>query len=220
MKQVLGRRGRLGATGVLDAAIAHRAHAPFMVDKLWSFFVTAPLPRETRRALARTYVRSGHRIAPVVRAILLDDALYERLDRPAMIKSPIVLIAGCCGSPASRSTPTTGRGSPAAWGQSLFRPPSVAGWDQGTAVAVELGHAHGACWPATWIMRDAPGKVADAAIDRSWSGAAARRCRPFGDGPPVDLAAHRRRAPEARPSLPDLSEAPARTDGRAPRSTS
>jgi uncharacterized protein (DUF1800 family) len=46
------------------------------------------------RRLARVYVRSHHRIAPVVREILDSRALYADLDHPQMVKWPIVQMAG------------------------------------------------------------------------------------------------------------------------------
>ena len=83
LKRVLGHRGRLDWRDVLHACVAHRAHAPFLVDKLWSFFVTEPLGHAERGRLARTYVRSGHRVAPVVREILMGRALFADLGDPA-----------------------------------------------------------------------------------------------------------------------------------------
>ena len=168
VKQVLGRRGKLDANGVLDAAIAHRAHAPYLVGRLWSNFVTAPLSRETHRALSRSYIRSGYRIAPVVRAILLHDALYEGLDRPAMVKSPVVLIAGMLrmtGKPVDTNDWSWIAGG---MGQSLFKPPSVAGWDQGTAW-LSSSAMRSRMLAATWITRDGAVKVGDKGADRAWS---------------------------------------------------
>ena len=64
VKVVFGHRGRFDWRDVLDLAVGHPRHAAFLVGKLWAFFVTEPLDHATRRRLTRTYVRSGHRIAP------------------------------------------------------------------------------------------------------------------------------------------------------------
>ena len=93
-KQLLGHRGKLDWQDVLRLVVGHRSHAPFLVGKLWDFFITEPLPAATRKRLARVYVRSHHRIAPVVREILDSRALYADLDRPQMVKWPIVQLAG------------------------------------------------------------------------------------------------------------------------------
>ncbi|MGB2712376.1 MAG: DUF1800 domain-containing protein, partial [Conexibacter sp.] len=133
VKRILGKHGRFGIEDVLDLVCAHPRHAPFLVEKLWSFFVATPPSRATLRSLAGTYRRAGLRIKPVVREILAHPALYRDLDRPDMVKSPVVYVAGAL---RSTGTPIT-HGYPV-WmletmGQQPFRPPSVAGWDWGPA---------------------------------------------------------------------------------------
>src|ERR687888_1124208 len=94
VKRIFGKRGRFDWKDVLDLVCAHRAHAPFLVGNLWSFFVDAPLDRATKRRLVRVYRRSGLRIKPVVAEILGHPALYRDLDAPSMVKSPVVYLAG------------------------------------------------------------------------------------------------------------------------------
>ncbi len=133
VKTLLGRRGRLGPDDVLDLVTAHREHAPFLVTKLWSYFVATPPSAGTVRALAATYRRNGLRIKPLVRAILSHPALYANLDAPDLVKCPVVYVAG-----ALRTTGTYVTQDYATWmleqmGQLPFDPPSVAGWDWGPA---------------------------------------------------------------------------------------
>ena len=53
---------------VLDLVLAHPAHAPFLVGKLWAYFVTEPPSRGDRaRAWSRIYRAPGMQIKPVVR---------------------------------------------------------------------------------------------------------------------------------------------------------
>jgi uncharacterized protein (DUF1800 family) len=130
-KRILGRRGRFGVDEVLDLVCAHERHAPFLVTKLWSFFVATPPSRATVRTLASAYRRSGLRVKPVVRAILEHPALYRRLDAPDLVKSPVVYLAGVL-----RTTRTPIASRYPTWllqsmGQQLFRPPTVAGWEWG-----------------------------------------------------------------------------------------
>lgn len=168
LKRVLGRRGHLDANGVLDAAIAHRAHAPYLVGKLWSFFVSAPPSRDTKRALVRVYARSGRQVAPVVRAILMHDALYDGLDRPAMVKAPVVLVAGMHRMIAKPVNTASWSWICGGMGQTLFSPPSVAGWDQGTAW-LSSSAMRSRMLAATYITRSAPVEVPDDGADRAWS---------------------------------------------------
>jgi hypothetical protein len=133
VKTIFGRRGRFGPDDVLDLVVAHPRHAEFLVGKLWAFFVAEAPDAATLRALKRTYLGSGLRIAPVVEAILRHPALYAHLDAPDLVKSPLVYVAG--------TLRLAGRGvtlGEYGWllelmGQVPFQPPSVAGWDWGPA---------------------------------------------------------------------------------------
>jgi uncharacterized protein (DUF1800 family) len=133
VKVIFGKKGRFDWHDVLDLVVHHPAHAPFLVGKLWDFFITDPPGRSTLRHLARVYRRSGFKIKPVVGEILGHRALYRHLDAPDMVKAPVVYLAGMLR--------TTGQGIDRddwAWqldmmGQYPFHPPSVAGWDWGPA---------------------------------------------------------------------------------------
>jgi len=132
-KRIFGHAGNHDYRDVLDLCIAHPQHAPFIVSKLWDYFVGTPIEPSTRKRLAGIYRRNDHRIAPVVRNILESPALYRGLGVPDLVKSPVVYVAGmlrACGEGVTRAD----------WvylldgmGQLPFRPPSVAGWDWGTA---------------------------------------------------------------------------------------
>jgi uncharacterized protein (DUF1800 family) len=133
VKKILGKRGKFDWRDVIDIVTAHRNHAPFIVGKLWSFFVTQDLDAATKARLVRIYRSKKFAVKPVVAEILAHPKLYANLDRPDMVKSPLVFLAGTLrttGSGVERSSWT--------WlldgmGQLPFRPPSVAGWDWGPA---------------------------------------------------------------------------------------
>jgi uncharacterized protein (DUF1800 family) len=132
-KRIFRKRGRFDWRDVLRLVTSHQRHAPFLVEKLWSYFVTAPLDAPTRRKLVRAYRHSGMKVKPVVELILRHPALYADLDRPDMVKAPVVFLAG-----AIRSAGGGVQRDSWAWlldemGQYPFRPPSVAGWDWGPA---------------------------------------------------------------------------------------
>ena len=133
VKKIFGKRGRFTWKDVLDLVLAHRAHPPYLVNKLWSYFVTEPPSRGTTRDLVAIYKRSGMKIKPVVAAILRHPALYRNLGAPDMVKSPIVYVAGSlrtAGLPLTMDSPTWMLDS---MGQRPFDPPSVAGWEWGPA---------------------------------------------------------------------------------------
>lgn len=169
VKTILGQKGRWDYRDVLRIVVAQPAHAPYLVTKLWSYFVGDDGPSTaTRRRLAQVYVRSGHRIAPVVREILASPALYRGLDRPAMVKWPVVHIAGML---RQTGRPVDTR----AWswlqeemGQGLFDPPSVAGWDWGTAW-MSTASMHARFVAATYMCSDAPVEVGKHDASVTWS---------------------------------------------------
>ena len=66
-------------------------------------------------------------------AILAHPALYANLSQPTMVKSPVVFVAGALRSAGQGIDREQWRWMLESMGQSLFRPPSVAGWDWGTA---------------------------------------------------------------------------------------
>jgi uncharacterized protein (DUF1800 family) len=133
VKKIFGKRGKHDWRDVIDLACAHRNHAPFIVGKLWSYFVAQPIDARTKARLVKIYRTRKFAIKPVVAEILRHPALYANLDRPDMVKPPLVFLAGALrttGSPVERSSWT--------WllegmGQVPFRPPSVAGWGWGPA---------------------------------------------------------------------------------------
>lgn len=132
-KRIFRRRGRFSWRDTLELCTGHPRHAAFLVGKLWGFFVTEPLDRRTRADLVATYRGSKLRIAPVVEKILLHPALYAGLDRPDMVKAPVVYVAGLLRSAGMGIDRPDWVWLLNEMGQMPFEPPSVAGWDWGPA---------------------------------------------------------------------------------------
>jgi uncharacterized protein (DUF1800 family) len=133
VKVIFGKKGRFDWHDVLDLVCHHPAHAPFLVRKLWDFFITEPPGRATVRELTRTYRRSGLRIKPVMAEILGHRALFRHLDAPDMVKSPVVYLAGILRTTAQGIDRDDWGWQLDMMGQYPFHPPSVAGWDWGPA---------------------------------------------------------------------------------------
>lgn len=166
-KRIFGKRGRFDYKDVLRLAVRHPRHAPFLVEKLWSYFVATPLDGPTRSQLVRTYRGTGHRIAPVVATILAHPALYANLDAPDMVKAPVVHLAGALraiGRPVDTEAWT--------WllpqmGQELFKPPTVAGWDWGAAwLSTTTMHARFVA--ASHLVNERPLELADKSVPVGW----------------------------------------------------
>jgi uncharacterized protein (DUF1800 family) len=179
VKKIFGKRGKYDWRGVIDLVCANKNHAPFIVGKLWSYFVTQPLDARTKAQLVRLYKTRKYAIKPVVGEILKHPALYANLDRPDMVKAPLVFLAGALrtvGAGVDRSSWT--------WlsdgmGQQLFSPPSVAGWEWGPAwlstntmknrfqTITHLFHNNGPLEVADGSTP--PDLSPDAAVERAWN---------------------------------------------------
>jgi uncharacterized protein (DUF1800 family) len=126
MKVVFGKVGALNWKGAVKLCIDHPKHAPYFVNKLWGYFIPVPPDDETRTALQKLYVGSGHNIRPVVAAILKHPLLYEG---PRMTKSPVVYTAGLLRVHGDRIATEDWIWLNAMAGQQLFYPPNVSGWN-------------------------------------------------------------------------------------------
>jgi uncharacterized protein (DUF1800 family) len=170
IKTIFGRRGRFGPSDVIALVTRHPRHAPFLVDKLWSYFVAEPLDAATKRRLVRVYTGSKLRIKPVVAEILDHPALYAHLDAPDMVKAPVVHVAGLL-----RTTGTPITIDSYGWlldqmGQYPFRPPSVAGWDWGPAwMSTNAMQARVSLANVVLAWNGAPLKVPDKVAALDWS---------------------------------------------------
>jgi uncharacterized protein (DUF1800 family) len=132
-KRIFGHRGHWGPHDVLRLCVQHHAHAEFLVRKLWSFYIDEPLPKSTRVRLQHVYINSGHKLKPLMREILDNSLLYANLQHPTLVKAPVVQVAGML-----RATRLGVKTDDWVWvtssmGQTLFSPPSVAGWEWGPA---------------------------------------------------------------------------------------
>jgi uncharacterized protein (DUF1800 family) len=160
VKRIFHKRGRFDWHDVIRLVTHHPAHAPFIVGKLWDYFVARPIDHRTRTKLVRLYRHHNLRIKPVVAAILAHPTLYADLDKPDMVKAPLVFLAG--------SLRTTGRYVDTdswAWlleemGQYPFHPPSVAGWDWGPAW-ISTNTTHARFTAITYLVQQGPLKVDD-----------------------------------------------------------
>jgi uncharacterized protein (DUF1800 family) len=168
-KKIFGRVGHWGPADVVQLVTRHPRHAPFLVEKLWSYFVTEPLDRTTRARLVRAYVGSNRRIQPVVEQILAHPALYARLDGPDMVKAPVVYVAGLLRTTGTPITIDAYGWLLSQMGQYPFQPPSVAGWDWGPAwLSTNSLHARISFANAVLAWNGAPLKMADGSAQLTW----------------------------------------------------
>ena len=142
-KVLFGERGRFRGEDALDRILAHPACARHVARRLLVEFV-APSPETAWiDEAARTLVAHDWSIAATIEAILRSELFFSPAARRTRIASPVELVAQALRRlgarlPAQRAAEAVGR-----MGQSLFRPPSVKGWD-GMRAWINAG---------TWVAR-------------------------------------------------------------------
>jgi len=132
---ILGSTATFTPEQVVDLVCGRREHGFFLVSTVWSWFVTRPLDPKTHRALVRTYRRGGLRVAPLLREILNHPLLYADLEKPDLVRSPVVFLATTLRVTGVGVVRREWSWQVAMMGQVPFDPPSVAGWDEGPAWA-------------------------------------------------------------------------------------
>ena len=140
-KVILGRSGNLDGDDFVMAILETRAASAFMGWKLYNFFA-AETPYEVRdrpsdhnkaiRDLTAAMLRSRYKVAPVLKRLFMSEHFYSDAVVNQQIKSPVELVVG---SVRSLLAPTRDLSilldALDLMGQSLFYPPSVAGWAGG-----------------------------------------------------------------------------------------
>ena len=131
-KTVLGRSGNLTGEDVLHQILEQPAAAPFLVTKIYRFFVNdVPNPAHIG-PLAAAFRRSGYDIADLLERLFSANWFYEPANVGTHLKSPVELLAGLRRTlNLAFDNGQTLLGYQKALGQTLFMPPNVAGWPGG-----------------------------------------------------------------------------------------
>ena len=134
-KTVLGETGRFDGVDVIDIIMRQPATARFVAGKLYRYFVSEDMRGAPLDELAAVLRDSRYELKPLLRAMFLSRDFYSPASMGAYVKSPVQLaistyrklgLAEMPGIPDFNETTT-------ALGQTLFWPPTVAGWAHGRA---------------------------------------------------------------------------------------
>ena len=193
-KRIFGHHGHYDWQDVLRLCVGHPAHAPFLVGKLWDYFVGTPISGGTRRRLAQ-------RLPPLRPP---DQAGGGRDPRPPRAL-PEARRAGngqVAGGLRRRRAPEHRPGhrprqlalaARATWASTRSSPPSVAGWDWGVAW-LSSNSMRVRFDVANYLARHAAPAREGRLHAREAVAPRSRRARPPGRRRPLDLGAHRGRA--------------------------
>jgi len=131
-KTFLGRLGYFKPEDIIEILAARPETASFITSKLARFFIGAEPSPDLAGRLASLFSSTGGTIREIVRTILLSDDFDAAADAPDQIKSPVEFLVGilrAIGAYTDAGYESGYVGS--VMGQSLFRPPNVAGWKGG-----------------------------------------------------------------------------------------
>jgi uncharacterized protein (DUF1800 family) len=130
-KVVFGKLGNYKDRDAVDLVLAHPAHAPFLITKLWGEFVATPLDAATRDQLVGIYTSGGTQLRPLLQAILTNPKLFDSVGEPNFVKPPVVYAVGAMRALGAGVTDSTANDYLDQMGQVPFFPPTVAGWEGG-----------------------------------------------------------------------------------------
>lgn len=134
IKTFMGKKGAFSGEDIIDIILNRNETAIFITTKIYKYFVNENINADRIQQLANDFYKSDYDIAKLMAAIFNADWFYEAENVGNKIKSPTTLIAGLNRTfkvqynndnllvPIQRLL-----------GQTLFMPPSVKGWDEGTA---------------------------------------------------------------------------------------
>ena len=133
-KSFLGQSGRYRSDDIVDIIFRQEACPRFLSRKLCAFFVSDAPPDSLVEAVADALRRHDFAVAPVLRSLFLSSAFYDASHRRSQIKSPVQFLVQTRHALGIDSLPRPLQlGILQQLGQTLFRPPNVAGWDGGRA---------------------------------------------------------------------------------------
>ena len=133
-KTFLGQSGNWDGTDVMRIILANPAAPRWVAGKLVKFFVAPQPPADLVDGLAGVLRQNNYELAPVLRALFRSRAFYRADVMHAAVKSPTEYVVGAVRH-LGVEDPDWIRlgGAMTLMGQRLFFPPTVAGWDGGTA---------------------------------------------------------------------------------------
>ncbi len=132
-KTLLGKKGNWGTHEAVDIMLDHPGTSRYLTKKLWRFYVYWDVDPEVVDQMAQVLKENGYRIRPLLKNIFLSQEFYSERAMAAHIKSPVELLIGTAKIvDFPKLSHQNIRFQLASMGQSLFDPPSVAGWAEGS----------------------------------------------------------------------------------------
>ncbi|MFM8720693.1 MAG: DUF1800 family protein [Chthoniobacterales bacterium] len=133
-KKLFGKSGNFGAADAVEIICAQPRCAEFLATKLWEFYAYPQPEPELVKSLAAHYRKNDLHTGELLRMIFTRPEFYSPRAVAKQIKSPVQWMVQAARETGRQLLPP-GVALPlsAELGQNLFMPPSVKGWDGGTA---------------------------------------------------------------------------------------
>jgi hypothetical protein len=132
-KTFLGHTGNFDGVEIIDLIMEQPVTAEYIASKLYRFFVRQNLSAELATELGDIFRAADYEVAVLLEAIFMSKDFYSAASVGNQIKSPVQLAVSTyrkLGLDNVPGVPDFNRAT-AALSQSLFRPPTVAGWAGG-----------------------------------------------------------------------------------------
>lgn len=133
VKEFLGQSGNFDGVQIIDIIMEQDATAEHIAGKLYRFFVREDLSPALKTQLGNILRDNDYEIAPLLEMLFLSQDFYSNATMGTQIKSPVQLAVSTYRKLGLTQVPGVPdfNQSTGALGQSLFRPPTVAGWAGG-----------------------------------------------------------------------------------------
>ncbi len=133
-KTIFGKTGNFGGEDVLDLILEKRATALHIVKKVYAFFVNQDINERHVATLARKFYDSDYDIQFLMRELFTSAEFYKPKNIGKQIKSPIELITNLALIFDLKFEDNVALAiAQGRLGQTMLRPPNVAGWPGGRA---------------------------------------------------------------------------------------
>lgn len=135
LKTVFRKKGNYKAADIVDLCLEKPACSKFIVSKLYRCLIseTAVPKDDILDPLAKEYQDSGYDTGRIVSTILRSQHFFSKAAYRQRVKSPVEFAVGIVRAIGGNVGPLPLAESLEGLGQVLFEPPSVKGWDGGTA---------------------------------------------------------------------------------------
>ncbi len=132
-KTFLGRTGNFDGVEIIDIIMEQEVTAQYIAGKLYKFFVRDEISEPTKIALGKVLRDANYDVATLLETMFLSKDFYSPASVGTQIKSPVQLAVSSYRKMGLQTVPGVPdfNSATGALGQSLFRPPTVAGWAGG-----------------------------------------------------------------------------------------